>query len=45
MKDKVPLSEMKNQIVVGKHAKKTQKNNVNENGNLLINFFKLHNLL
>ena len=40
-KTKLQVSEMENQLVVGKYA----KNKVNENGNLLIEFCKLHNLL
>ena len=40
-KTKLQVSEMENQLVVGKYA----KNKVNENGNLLTEFCKLHNLL
>ena len=40
-KTKLQVSEMENQLVVGKYA----KNKVNENGHLLIEFCKLHNLL
>ena len=40
-KTKLQVSEMENQLVVEKYA----KNKVNENGNLLIEFCKLHNLL
>ena len=40
-KTKLQVSEMENQLVVGKYA----KNKVNENGNLLIEFCKLQNLL
>ena len=40
-KTKLQVSELENQLVVGKYA----KNKVNENGNLLIEFCKLHNLL
>ena len=40
-KTKLQVSETENQHVVGKYA----KNKVNENGNLLTEFCKLHNLL
>ena len=40
-KTKLRVSEMENQLVVGKYA----KNKVNENGHLIIEFCKLHNLL
>ena len=40
-KTKLQVSEMENQLVVGKYA----KNKVSENGNLLTEFCKLHNLL
>ena len=40
-KTKLQVSEMENQLLVGKCA----KNKVNKNGNLLIEFRKLHNLL
>ena len=41
VKTKLQVSEMENQLVVGKYA----RNKVNENGHLLIEFCKLHNLL
>ena len=40
-KTKLQVSEMENQLVVGKYA----KNKVNKNGNLLIEFCKLQDLL
>ena len=40
-KTKLQVSEMENQLVVGKYS----KSNVKENGNLLIEFCKLYNLL
>ena len=40
-KTKLQVSEMENQIAVGKYA----KNKVNGNGNLIIKFCQLHNLL
>ena len=40
-KTELQVSEMKNQLVVGKYA----KNKVNENGNFFIEFCKVHNLL
>ena len=40
-KTKLQVSEMENQLAVGKYA----KSKVNENGNLLTEFCKLHNLL
>ena len=40
-KTKLQVSEMENQLALGKYA----KNKVNENGNLLIEFCELHNLL
>ena len=40
-KTKLQVLEMENQLVVGKYA----KSKVNENGNFLIEFCKLHNLL
>ena len=40
-KTELQVSEMENQLAVGKYA----KNKVNENGNLLIEFCKHHNLL
>ena len=40
-KTKLQVSEMQNQLVVGKYA----ENKVNKNGNLLIEFCKLHDLL
>ena len=40
-KTKLQVSEIENQLVVGKYA----KSKVNENGNLLIEFCRLHNLL
>ena len=40
-KTKLQLSEMESQFVAGKYT----KIKVNENGNLLLEFCKLHNLL
>ena len=40
-KTKLHVSEVENQLVVRKCA----KNKVNKNGDLVIEFFKLHNLL